>query len=78
MTPQEALELATVLDADDTAAKVRRHEHELATRAHYAPDRIARSAAIELCASRGHPVAGRGCSSCVTEIRWLTDPPEGH
>lgn len=73
MTPQEALDMARVLDADDTAAKIRRHEHDLATRAHYAPGRIARSAAIELCATRGHPVKIRGCAQCVNDITNLTE-----
>ena len=83
MTPDEALEQATGLDLEDDEHLLRRYELTVATRQRYRADRIERSAAIELCRSRGHqqymhllePADRFACRQCRDDITAATRPP---
>lgn len=68
MTPAEALALATMGDADDTAEVLRVLERRRAAWESCTPDRIRYRASLDLCTSRGHHRTIRACAECRADI----------
>lgn len=73
MSPVEAVCASMLKDTLDTAEIREAQKRRLAVREEYRRSRVARAAALLLCAERGHGRELRGCQMCrddVAAVKW--------